>query len=201
LWRLVAVFLLVAACSGRITVDEALPTSPLFLRIDATVGKSFTAQARSATAEQILAHAEIGKISVGRFDQAFDAMFTATVPLPASPPWQQTDVSGLDGVIQLEEAIGDISVGNDSNTPDVVGVSYRACLYRTDATTVQCWTAAATQVHQRRPFECLPDLRPCIKRQLEIAVRDAVAKFMIQVEADPAVGHWSKRVAEKEESR
>ena len=182
------------AC-GTLDVRRAHEEAPLFRQLDARVGKAFSADARIADTKDTLARAEIGKISVGRFDQAFDAMFTDTVNLPLWPPWQKEDLGGFDGVIQLEDADAKFRLGNDYDQPDFVDVHYRVCLYDPDLTPVGCWSADATQSYQRKPFECLMGWNDCFARLLETAVRDAVAIIMTRMESDVALAAWAERHA------
>jgi len=183
-----------AAC-GTLDVRQAHEEAPLFRQIDARVGKAFVAEARIADTKDTLARAEIGKISVGRFDQAFDAMFTDTVKLPLWPPWQKEDLGEFDGVIQLEDADAKFRVGNDYDQPDFVDVHYQVCLYEPDLTSVGCWSADATQSYQRKPFECLMGWNDCFARLLETAVRDAVAIIMTAMENDAAIATWAEKHA------
>lgn len=183
-----------AAC-GTLDVRQAHEETPLFRQIDARVGKAFVADARMADTRDPLARAEIGRISVGRFDQAFDAMFTNTVKLPLWPPWQTEDLGGFDGVIQLEDAYAKFQYGNDLDQPDVVDVHYRVCLYEPDLTSVGCWSADATQSYQRKPFECLAGWNDCFARLLETAVRDSVAIIMTRMENDAAIADWAEKHA------
>jgi len=183
-----------AAC-GTLDVRKTHEEAPLFRQIDARVGKAFSADARIADTKDTLARAEIGKISVGRFDQAFDAMFVETVKLPLWPPWQKEDLRGFDGVIQLEDADASFRLGNDLNDPDFVDVHYRVCLYEADLASVGCWSADATQSYQRKPFECLASWNACFARLLETAVRDAVAIIMTQIENDAAIEVWAEKHA------
>lgn len=194
---------LLAGIAGCSTLDVAKvhEEPPLFQQINARVGKTFTADARIADTKDVLARAEIGKISVGRFDQAFDAMFSETAELPLWPPWQKTDLGGFDGVIQLEDADAKITLGDDFSTPDNVNVHYRTCLYETDLTPVGCWSADATQSYQRKPFECLLGWNSCMAQLLETAVRDAVAIIMAQIERDAAVEAWASGLGRAERSR
>jgi hypothetical protein len=182
------------AC-GTLDVQKTHQEAPLFQQINARVGKTFSTKARIADTKDTLARAEIGKISVGRFDQAFDAMFSETVKLPLWPPWQKADLHGFDGVIQLEDADANFRLGNDLDIPDFVDVHYRVCLYEADLMLVACWSADATQSYQRKPFECLASWNDCFARLLETAVRDAVAIIMTQMEKNAAVEAWAEKHA------
>lgn len=188
----------VAGCTGTVEVPGSQAAAPLFRPIDAKVAKSFAAKARLTEVETALFRAQVGEISVSRFDQAFDAMFTATVSAPDWPPWQRVDMNHVDGIVQLEEAKADIELGNDAGMPDFVHISYTVCLYENNANVVRCWDSSASQSHKRNVGECLTDMRVCIGRQLEIAVRDAVARMMVQIENDPVIRTW---VSQKQTKR
>ncbi|MDH5621542.1 MAG: hypothetical protein OEY74_05625 [Gammaproteobacteria bacterium] len=185
----------VVSCTGTVKVPDTQEAVPLFHPIDARVAKSFATKARLTEVETALFRAKVGDISVGRFDQAFDAMFTETVPAPDWPPWQQVDMQHVDGIIQLEVAVADIQLGDDGGMPDFVHISYQTCLYDNRANVVQCWDSSASQSHKRIVGECLTGMSVCIGRQLEIVVRDAVARMMVQVENDPVIRAWESRLA------
>lgn len=197
-WLVLIQVMSVASCTGTVEVPDSQEAVPLFRQIDAKVAKSFATKARLTEVETALFRAEVGAISVGRFDQAFDAMFTETTVAPNWPPWQRVDMNHVDGIVQLEEAIADIELGNDAGIPDLVQVTYKACLYDNRANVVQCWDSSASQAHKRNVGECLTDMSVCIGRQLEITVRDAVARMMVQIENDPVVRTWASQQATRE---
>ena len=86
-------------------------------------------------------------------------------------------------------------LGDDGGrNPDVVRIAYRVCLYEPGGIEIRCWTASAQQSHQRRITECL-DVRDCIMPELEITLREAIARFMVEAESDPALKDWSARVS------
>jgi len=197
-WLVLMQMMVVMSCSGTVKVPDTQDAVPLFRPIDAKVAKSYAAKARLTEVETALFRARVGEISVRRFDQAFDAMFTATVAAPDWPPWQRVDMRHVDGIVQLEEAMADIKLGDDAGMPDFVHISYKACLYDNRANAVQCWDSSASQAHKRSVGECLTDMSVCIGRQLEIAVRDAVARMMVQVENDPVIRAWETQLATRE---
>ena len=184
----------VAGCFGTLPVESQLEETPLFRQIDARVGTYFTAEARTAVAIQPLGRVKIGEVSVARFQQAFAAMFTQTQELPDWPPWRHERLTGIDGVMELEQVHTDFTVGNDWKTPDVISLTYRVCLYEINGAEVRCWTTSAFRSHQRKPFECL-DLESCLLPQFDVVIREAIAKFMVEVEGDPAVKAWADRAS------
>jgi len=187
---------IVAGCVSTIEIEDQLEATPVFDQIDAKVGVVATAQARTAVlAGDVLSRGAVGQISVERFHQVFEAMFSNTIELPDWPPWQTTDIRNLDGVIQLETALASVSMGDDFSRPDEVSVTYRVCLYGNDGVEVNCWESSTSISHQRAPFECFPNTGPCLERQLELAVRDVIAKIMVLIEADQRVRQWEDAIA------
>ena len=179
------------AC-GTVPLPPPPEEPPLFRRINALVGTVYTPAARTAFVENPLLRIEVGKASVARFDQAFAAMFAQTAELPDWPPWRE-GVAGVDGVIELERTDAELVLGNDGNVPDTVSVAFRVCLYEANGAEVRCWSPSARHQHQRRPGECL-DIRDCTVPQTEIAVREAIAGFMVEAENDPALRAWAARI-------
>jgi hypothetical protein len=139
-----------------------------------------------------LLRVEFGQISVSRFDQVFPLMFSETIKVPDWPPWREGGLN-VDAVIELTKAELGIDVGNDLKKPDHLNVAYQICLFKPDATVVNCWVTRSDKIHQRRPFECL-DLSNCFARYLEGAARDAIARFMLEFERDPSVHEWANRL-------
>jgi hypothetical protein len=188
--------LALAAC-GTVPLAPPAEDAPLFRRIDARVGTAYASAARLAYVTNPLMRIEVGHASVARFEKAFGAMFTETVELPDWPPWRH-EPPAVDGVIELERADVELVLGDDRNRADFVRVAYRVCLYEPTAIEVRCWTPSARNSHQRGAGECL-DLRACFLPQMEIAMREAIALFLVAAEADPAVLEWAARVRAKRE--
>lgn len=182
-----------AAC-GTVPIHAPAEDAPLFRRIDARVGTSYTAAARLAHVTNPLMRIEVGQASVVRFEQAFDAMFTSAAAVPDWPPWRHAALP-VDGVIELERVEADLQLGDDMKRPDVASIAYRVCLYQADGAEIRCWTAGARSSHQRRVGECL-DLRECLLPQMEVAIREAVALFLVEAENDPALARWAARLDE-----
>jgi hypothetical protein len=186
------------AC-GTVPLPAPPQELPLFQRIDARVGTVYATAARTAIVTNPLLRIEIGKASVARFEQAFSAMFAQVVELPDWPPWRE-GVAGVDGVVEVERTDAELVLGDDLRRPDVVRVAYRVCLYDRSGAVVRCWSPAAQLSHQRRVSECL-DLSACLVPQAEIVVREAIARFMVEVEGDPAVRAWSQRLPRGRDAR
>lgn len=182
--------LALAAC-GTVPLAPPPEDPPIFRRIDARVGVVYAGAARTAILVNPLVRIEVGKASVARFERVFASMFTQAVELPDWPPWREGSTD-LDGVIVLEQTDAELILGTDRN-PDVVRIAYRVCLYEPGGIEVRCWTASAQQSHQRRLTECL-DVRDCLMPELEITMREAIARFMVDAENDPALKAWSARI-------
>jgi hypothetical protein len=191
-WRGCAalVALALAAC-GTVPLVPPPEDPPIFQRIDARVGVVYASAARTAILTNPLVRIEVGKASVARFERVFASMFTQTAELPDWPPWREGS-TGLDGVIVLEQTDAALMLGTDRN-PDVVRIAYRVCLYEPGGIEIRCWTTSAQQSHQRRIAECL-DMRDCIMPEMEITMREAIARFMVDAENDPALKAWSARI-------
>jgi hypothetical protein len=183
-----------AAC-GNVPIRPPAEELPLFQRVDARVGTSYASPARLAYVTNPLMRIDVGQASVAHFEKAFAAMFTETVAVPDWPPWRH-DAPAVDGVIELERAEAELMLGDDRNRADVVGITYRVCLYGPDGTEIRCWTSNARSSHQRGVGECL-DLRECIVLQLEIAMREAIALFLVEAESDPALRQWAARLEQR----
>ncbi len=180
-----------AGC-GTVPIAPTFEERPLFRPLEARVGVAYTGAARTAMAVTPLMRFEIGKTSVARFEQVFAAMFAASVALPDWPPWRE-GVKGLDGVIELERVDTTVTLGNDRDTPDVIQVAYRVCLYDAKVAPVACWTPSVRHSYQRKPFTCL-DLSACLQPEVEVAMREAIARFMLEFERDPAVLTWARQL-------
>ncbi len=158
-----AVVLAIAALAGCGTVPLTPPgeDAPLFRRIDARVGTSYTAAARLAYVTNPAMRLEVGRSSITRFEKAFGAMFTETVPLPEWPPWRH-EAPAVDGVIELERADAELVLGDGLNKPDFVN-----------------------------------EFPAAVVAQMEAAMREAIALFLVAAEKDPAVLEWAARVRKK----
>ena len=182
--------LMLAAC-GTVPLEPPPEDPPIFQRIDARVGVVYAGAARTAILINPLVRVEVGKASVARFERVFASMFTQAVELPDWPPWRE-GTTGVDGVIVLEQTDAELVLGTDRN-PDFVRIAYRVCLFEPDGIEIRCWTASAQQRHQPRLTECL-DVRACIMPEIEITMREAIARFMVEAENDPALKAWSARI-------
>ena len=195
----VLVTLALAAC-GTVPLEPPPEAAPIFRRLDARVGVVYASPARTAFLSNPLIRIEVGQASVARFERVFTSMFTQAVALPDWPPWREGS-TGLDGVIVLEQTDAELVLGDDGGrNPDVVRIAYRVCLYEPGGAEIRCWNPAARHSHQRHPLECL-DMRSCIMPQTEICMREAIARFMVEAETDPALKAWSARIARRGVSR
>lgn len=177
------------AC-GTLRVPSPPPSPPLVRPVDARVGTAVTAEARLAYVANPLLRIDVGAASVARLEPAFRALFTETVALPDWPPWR-TAPPATDGVIELQRVEAELVVGSDTgDRPDVASVRLHVCLYATDATELRCWKAAARQAIQRGPLDCV-DLGACLASLVEVAVREAAARFLLEAERDPALRDWA----------
>jgi hypothetical protein len=186
------------AC-GSVPIQPPGEEAPLFQRIDARVGASYASEARLAYVTNPLMRIDVGHASVARFEKAFGAMFTEIVNMPDWPPWRH-EAPAVDGVIELERADVELLLGDDRGRSDFVSITYRVCLYESNGTEIRCWMPSARSSHQRGMGECL-DLRDCIVPQVEIAIREATALFLIAAESDPAVRAWATRLRERAAKR
>ncbi len=186
---LLAVLAATLGACGSVAVAPPADEGPLFQRIDARVGTSYASAARLAYVTNPLMRIDVGQSSVAHFEKAFGAMFRETVALPDWPPWRH-ETPPVDGVIELERGDAELVLGDDLKRPDVASVTYRVCLYAAAGTEIRCWTASGRSSHQRRIGECL-DLRACFVPQMEMAMREAIALFLVEAEKDAAVRRWA----------
>lgn len=194
--------MLVVAALGGCSAASLPPVPdelPLFERIDARVGTAYTDAARLAVIAHPLVHVDIGAASVARFEKAFAAMFARVDALPGPPSWRER-VEGVDGVIELEHVDAQFEAGNDTDRPDRIRISYGVCLFEPSGAQVRCWAPEAQYTHQRGIGECL-DLRVCVLPQIEIVVREAVARFLVEAQDDPVLHAWAADVARRERAQ
>jgi hypothetical protein len=183
---------LVSGCTAPLPPPPRDP--PLLRSIDAHAGLSFG----GAVAHQVYMVPDlnidvpIGEATVAWLRPGLVALFARTTTLPDWPPWRE-GTQGLDGIVELEGIEMSVRMGNDAGTnPDVVSVSYRVCLYAPPARLLKCASSAWTNRHQRKPFECFPDLRSCISAQVADASRAAIARMLTSLENDPQVRAWER---------
>ncbi len=193
-WRAFAALAALAlVASGTVPLEPPPEEPPIFRRIDARVGVVYASAARTPILTNPLLRIEVGKASVASFERVFASMFTQAVELPDWPPWREAR-TGLDGVIVLEKTDAELTLGDDTGrNPDVVRIAYRVCLYEPGGAEIRCWTPSARHTHQRRLGECL-NLQACIVPETEITLREAIARFMVEAENDPALRAWSERI-------
>jgi hypothetical protein len=192
--RAAAAFALLLAACGTVPLAPPPQEPPLVRRTDARVGVVYASAARTAMLANPLMRIEVGKTSLARFEQVFAGMFTHAVELPDWPPWreQRPDV---DAVIVLEQTDAELKLGDDTGrNPDIVRIAYRVCLYRPDGAEIRCWAPAGRSSHARHVGECL-DLRACLMPQTEVAMREAIARFVVEAENDPVLQAWSAGLA------
>jgi hypothetical protein len=195
-WACAVLMTLALAACGTVPLEPPPEAAPIFHRIDARIGVVYASPARTAILSNPLIRIEVGQASVARFERVFASMFTQPLELPDWPPWREAS-AGLDGVIVLEQTDAELMLGDDTGrNPDVVRIAYRVCLYEPGGVEIQCWTPSARHVHQRRIGECL-NLSACIVPETEITLREAVARFMVEAENDPALKAWSERIARR----
>ena len=186
----VVVLTMLSAC-GTLHIEEKLPDPPLFQRIDAHVGVSFSGAARTSVIIHPLFRVQVGKVSVTRFEQVFASMFAQTTELPDWPPWQEEIDSRLDGVIELAKAEAKFTLGNDMGYPDFFSISYQICLYDLHGTQVKCWNPSAQYSRQRVPRDFILDVGTYVTTAVEITMREAIARFMVEADKDPVLRSWA----------
>lgn len=185
------VSLALAAC-GTVPLAPPPADPPIFPRIDARVGVVYASAARIPVLVNPIMRIEVGKASVARFEQVFASMFTQAIELPDWPPWRE-GITGLDGVIVLEHTDAELLLADSANRDhDYVRIAYRVCLYAPDGIEIKCWTPSAQQRHTRRFSESLKD---CIIQEVDITLREAIARFMLEAENDPALKAWSAGIS------
>lgn len=187
--------LLVGCMGGAVELPGRMEQPALVDKLDVTVGASFPGKARGYVLPTPIVRIHVGESSAARLRQAWDALFARVVDLPDWPPWR-SQPPAVEGVIELAEADMDVALGNDATRPDRIRARYRICLYEPDATPVKCWTAEAESTDQRKLGECLPDIGACIGQQADHVMREAVARFLLEFEADPEVKRWAARKQE-----
>lgn len=198
----ITVSVLLAACAITIPTKQSFEEPPLATQIQARIGSACRIPIHTADYAESLGGGGIAKVdfdrsSLSRFEQVFGALFSEVTLLPPWPPWRETPPA-LDGVIELDAADLKLSLGDDmGRNPEHVVVRYRVCLYSPNGATVNCWESQAEQIHQREPFERF-NLTPYIETLVEAASREAIARFMLAFESDPAVKVWADQVAHRQ---
>jgi len=188
-------FTIIVSCIITIPAKQSFDDPPLFTQIKTRVGLYYPGSVRSYTYKDVLFSVNFGELSVSRFDQIFSQMFSETISVPDWPPWHEGGLN-VDAVIELKKVKLKIDIGNDVNRPDRLNVAYQICLFKPDATVVNCWDTESDKIYQRGLFDCL-DFTDCFTLYLECAVRDAIAKFMLEFERDSSVHEWRNRLANR----
>jgi hypothetical protein len=186
-----------AGCiGGAVQLRGALEEPPLVDKLDVTVGSHFPGRSRGTVVPTPVVRIPFGEASADRFRQAWDAMFAQVVDLPDWPPWRSRPPP-VDGVIEVADAEMVATVGDDLDKPDRVRVRYRICLYEPSDTLVKCWSTDAESHYQRGIGECLSELGACLGQQADHVMREAIARFLLEFEADPDAKRWARRKARR----
>lgn len=184
---------MLSAC-GTLHIEEKLPDLPIFSPINAHIGLSFSGAARTSVIINPLFRVQVGKTSVARFEQVFASMFAQTTELPDWPPWQEEIDNRLDGVIELAQVAARFDLGNDMERPDFFSISYQICLYDLHGTQVKCWNPSAQYSRQRGPRDFILDVGAYATTAVEITMREAIARFMVEADKDPVLRSWAATV-------
>jgi len=198
--RALSVFLIAtvlpACIGGTAQLPGAMEEPPLVDKLDVTIGSHFPGQSRGYVVPTPIARIPVGEASAKRFRKAWEAMFAQVVDLPDWPPWRSRPPP-VDGVIEVDTVEMEVTLGNDDNKPDRIQVRYRVCLYQPDATQVKCWSTEADSRYQRGIGECLLGLGACLGEQVDHVMREAIARFLLEFEADPDAKRWAGRNAKR----
>lgn len=191
---------LLVACTATVPIKSVFEEPPLAKQIQARVGSTCRIAIHTpdyfvnAGGEGGIIHVDFDRASLARFEQVFGSLFSDVSPLPPWPPWRETPPD-FDGVIELDAAELKASLGDDTGrNMEHVLVRYRVCLYTPDGATVGCWESKAEQSHQRKMFE-RANMVTYLGTLVETASREAIARFMLTFENDPAVMDWAEQVA------
>lgn len=184
---------MLSAC-GTLHIEEKLHELPIFSPINAHIGLSFSGAARTSVIINPLFRVQVGKISVTRFEQVFASMFIQITELPDWPPWQEEIDNRLDGVIELAQVAARFDLGNDMERPDFFSISYQICLYDLHGTQVKCWNPSAQYNRQRVPRDFILDVGAYATTAVEITMREAIARFMVEADKDPVLRSWAATV-------
>lgn len=184
---------ILAGC-GTVALDPPADEAPLFRQIEARIGTVFSGSVHTAVPTNPIARVELGKASIARFEQAFSSMFAQAIQLPDWPPWRENKLT-VDGVmeVELEEAVIPWSKQTANTRTVDAALVFRVCLYDSTGTMVQCWKPASRQSYQREELDCL-DGRECIRLMMNSALREAVARFIVEAGNDPALRDWASRI-------
>lgn len=188
---LISSLIFISGCGSITLPPKTFEEPPLITQIRARVGVYYTGSARRQTCITPLFKVKFGEISVSHFDQIFPLMFSETIKIPNWPPWREGGLD-VDAVIELRKAELKVNLGDDISKSDSVNINYQICMFKPDASIVNCWDIRINKNYQRKPFdfECL-DLSDCFTRYIEGAVREAIAKFMLEFEHDSSAHEWS----------
>lgn len=179
---------------GTLSLDPTLPEKPLFRTIDARVGIAYYGPARHALVLNPMFRIEVGKSSITRFDQVFTSMFAKTVALPDWPPWRDELFANVDGVIELQSTEARFTLGDGQNIPDSVTISYKLCLYEARGLLIQCFNPSAQHTYQRQMRDYIWDLGRYSLDLVQMTVREAIARFMLEFESDPLIRKWESQL-------
>jgi hypothetical protein len=195
---------MLSAC-GTLHIEEKLPEPPLFQRVDAHVGLSYSGAVRTSVIIHPPFRVQVGKTSVARFEQVFASMFAQTTELPDWPPWQEEIDNRLDGVVELAQVEAKFELGNDHGglastpvRPDFVSISYQICLYDLHGTQIKCWHPSAQYSRQRVPRDFILDVGAYATTAVEITMREAIARFMVEADKDPVLRSWAATIRRRD---
>jgi hypothetical protein len=186
-----------AGCVSTIGLEDSGEYAPLLATIDARVGKVYSSDARVERVAGVLVRADTGKISIDRFNAAFDAQFRDTEELPLWPPWRKSDLSRLDAIVELVSVDSEIELGDEVGRVDTVTIGYRVCMYESSLDEIGCWDTRSSQSNPRNPLDCPLDVGRCILPMLEAAMDGAIAEMLVLMEKDRAVRAWAARTAQR----
>jgi hypothetical protein len=196
-------------------LKQSFEEAPLARKINARVGSSYPAFVRDYEYVRYVSHIQLGTTSVSLFRQVFSALFYEVQELPDKPSWRE-DAQGLDGVIELANV--DMTMTSEEWKADspVIGrlkVFFHICLYDAGGGVVNCWSPQSEKPLRRPGYmgdasgfgEVWAAMNESefdvVTRTTDAAIRDTIARFMIDFENDPHVKAWAEGLSERAPSR
>ena len=129
----------------------------------------------------------VGPPSLSAFEQVLSGMFETVISLQSPPPIQ-ADEPVVEAII--EPTIADIELlGPPYQTEGTKRaiVTYSITLYLPDGQNLASWNVTGTGIAECRPFRCIPG------EEIEFALREAVAKFVISFYEQPEIKRWVQK--------
>jgi len=190
--------ILMSGCSHTCPLKPALDQPPRVSKIPVTVGVYYNSEfSNLEQSRAVMQHrwiVPIGQASVSLFDLALPMIFEKTVKVSTRPPYQD-EKQKLVVVIEptIEEFNFSIPLALGSYSAEL---TYRFTLYSLDGTPFASWTVTG-EGKRGVGLDYLTHAAP-VGEATDMAMQDAVKKFLSGIKEEPEVKSWLRRVGQLE---